>query len=176
MGNTLNGQWKVWKACKSRGSKIRTAGFTSFPKCKKSPLQTQNFPCGPCFVPKGLSVTSVKRKRRGSATNDVQLLFMMLMIIVLASHVCVSRRIRTDDYKEDDDDDNGDDNDDDDDDEDDVLAFYIGSRQIWAASWWWRHSWGNSILPPSLLYLQDNLDEKLSSEIQVQERNIGLEI
>ena len=58
------------------------------------------------------------------------------------------------------------------DDDDVVLALYIGSRQIWAAARWWRHSWENSILPPSLLYLQDNLDEKFSSKIQVQERNI----
>ena len=98
---------------------------------------------------------------------------MMLMIIVLALYV-VSKLICTDDDKEDDDDDNEDDNDNDDDDDDAVLALYIGSRQIWAASRWWRHSWENSILPPSLLYLQDNLDEKFSSKIKVKERNIAL--
>ena len=97
---------------------------------------------------------------------------MMLMIIVMVLYVG-SKQICTDDYKKDDDDDNDDDNDDED---DAVLALYIGSRQIWAASRWWRHSWENSILPPSLLYLQDNLDEKFSSKIKVQERNIGVEI
>ena len=66
---------------------------------------------------------------------------MILMIIVLASYVCVSRQIYTDD------DDNEDANNDDDDDDDAVLALYIGSRQIWAASRWWRHSWENSIPP-----------------------------
>ena len=96
---------------------------------------------------------------------------MMLMIIVLALYV-VSKLICTDDDKEDDDDDNEDDNDNDDDDDDAVLALYIGSRQIWAASRWWRHSWENSILPPSLLYLQDNLDEKYSSKIQVKEETL----
>ena len=121
---------KGLKSLQIQGIRDPHSRLYKFPKVQKVSSKTQNFPCGHCFIAKGLSVTSVKRKRRGSATNDVQLLFMMLMIIVLASHVCVSRRIRTDDYKEDDDDDNDDDNDDDDDDEDDVLAFYICSRQI----------------------------------------------